>query len=1098
MKLQELSPNFLVPFSDNLQSHSSCHPSLAKIFVFNSEDRDIVQPPPSPCEEDALDLDVPPSLCRENELEHKTNDREIKSENNENTVRETVKDAEDETFITASIEENIEHKKEELSSIENKEAVSSCNNCLVNGGCDDGDDCYKTQTFSTADLSKFWIPCTKNGETSLGNTENAMEMSNIEINNPSLKENKNKEQESTRVTNTIDKETVGTAIVDERTNDETRKNSVSFYVDFVDFKNRDSVNRTCKCGNILEDRKLKSCEECTNRLPEKKTFWISLDGETSDGETEGVSGTKKCVERKGSSSEEGERFSRRAQSLPENKLPPKPKFTSECIDLDVESHKQALQEKYLIVSSKEDTLVIQPKSLVDSRNEFPEDVAKDAKELQENSELKFYSEDTFVIEKNAQENGGEAETITQDTSEGDQGLTGNKVDKCNDGARELDKDSKGDKGVVGGEHDEVRSSIVLQSLSVDDDQQSNEEKDENVRTESTNCSEEESKLQTEPKKVVEAFRNEVPVFLKTAWSNDGPSVEQPLGVQICNAFPSPVPPVNLKPEVQPPIGNNLGKTKSRKTNSGKSKKKASAKESKKKDDKSSFGKEQVSSCGKKGKKGKKGKGKQTKPMFKEISVNQSFGCTSYDVGASSVACDLKEGMLSPDLDKVPTLSIDSRDTNKVLRRRFSNLSPIPESPRSTVSVTPRCGEERGSGEKDAVATLEPPERAPGNEVLVNQEERLTEMVEDQKVVTGDGEDHVGDYCIVSDNEQDEQTEVFDEGVDEVDGGMLSRLFNMCMPRLNMGSHESDSEALVSEADNNDNDGGIIDQTYQKEPLACPVDEADQDMEDVIQDILENHDHIKKDTHENAQIEHEDDLSAHNQSLSKQDNTGSSQETSVLSSDSTSSSSTYHHHGKQRHEQKNLKENWTTSYVRQMSDFSPWEFEATDDVFIHNENDEDGRVSMALNEEIMSDDSSYVSCESTSYPVSESSTADSNDSYISSQESFHGMSLSSRDDTTPGSVDIILHEQIHKFPTSITSSSGSSNNSRSTIRPRSNSNSSESSIRSFFPSASRGFVRSQVSSGSGSLSSTTSCGEELQWQKGSILGKGGFGTVSVYT
>ncbi|XP_031562664.1 uncharacterized protein LOC116298381 [Actinia tenebrosa] len=1149
---QECSRNSLYPGHelvgdvldlDNLQSPSKCQPSLAKIFVFDSEDRDIVQPPSSPCEENGLELDYPPSPRADNKLEYKkSDDKEIELDNNENTVREninqeTVKDKKDEEFLAGSIKEKNENNAEEPSSIENKETHSSCNDCVVNGGCDDDDDCCKTQTFSTTDLSKFWIPCTKNGETGLGNIGNATKTSNSEQNSPSLEKNNTNELKSTNnVTNKMVDDKERTAIVDEARKDENRKNSVSFYVDFGGIKTHKSVNRTWKCGRVLSNEKLNKCEECTNRLPEKKTFWISLDGETSDGETEGVSGKKKCVERKGSSSEEGERFSRRAQSLPENKLLLKPKFISKnCIDLDVETQEQTLREKFLIVS--EESFEIQPKRPEDSRNEVSEAVAKDDKELEDG--LKFYSEDTFVIEKNVQESGGQSgNTITQGTSERDQEVTVNKVDECNDGASELDKDGKENKRVVAGEHGELKSSIVLQSLSLDDDQQHNEENEKSISTETTNphCSRE-VKPQTESaKEVVKTLKKDMPVFLKTAWSNDGQSEEQPLGVQICNAFPSPVPPVNFKPEVQPPIGNSLGKTKPRKTNSGKLKKKASTKESKKKDDKNTIGKEQSSSCGKRGKKGKKGKGKKTEPMFKEISVHQSFGCTGYDSVTSNVACEIKEGMLSPDLDKVPTLSMDSRGTTKLVKRKFSILSPIPESPRSTVSVTPRTGDDGGSGENDVVCTLEGPipesprstvsvsprtrddggsgkkdvaytlevpETSQVNEELVKQEERQTELMEEEKVVTGDEDDDVsGGGGIVNDDKQDEQIEVFDEGVDEVDGGMFSRFFNMCMPRLKMVSPESDSEALASEGDDDDdhhddNDDGIINNTYQEEQLKFPVDEADQDMEDLIQDILENYDHIKKDDdHESAQEVHHDDLSVNNHSLSEQDNTGTIQETSVTSSD-TNSSNTDHHLEKQTYEKENLKEeNWTTSYVRQMPEFGPWELDASDDVFIQSEKEDEERFCTALNEEIMSDDSSYVSCESLSYTVSESSTTASNDSYFSSQESFpHGLSSSSHDVTMPGSVDIILHEQIHKPQTNTTNSSNSgSNDSRSTLRPRSNSNSSETSMPSFFPSASRGLVRSQVSSGSGSLSSATSCGEELQWQKGSVLGKGGFGTV----
>ncbi|KAK3726976.1 hypothetical protein QZH41_014724 [Actinostola sp. cb2023] len=349
-----------------------------------------------------------------------------------------------------------------------------------------------------------------------------------------------------------------------------------------------------------------------------------------------------------------------------------------------------------------------------------------------------------------------------------------------------------------------------------------------------------------------------------------------------------------------------------------------------------------------------------------------------------------------------------------------------------------------------------------------------------------------------DTEQDRGDNDGDGVYDEVDGGMISRLFGMCIPRLNTNASNDDSdEELVEETTRKEchDDGSTMDEDgsstsdggrsskNEDEPVTnqevrSPYSEVNEDVEDMLQQILQNTNDIalspdNDETNSLCTEVKDEQVNKTQQMESTSDVSAEMESTSDVSADIS------HHENKK----KNLKQKWTLDYISQMRRLSHGEL---DEVFVQHEGNKNTHKfnnslsnNVCLDDALSDNDSSYISCESNSRHVSDCSTFESSDSVLSSQDSTRGMTPD--EDTPCGSVDITVHERIYKQSTT----SSNSSDSRSTL-----SNNSVVSAPSFVPS-NRRVLRSQVSSGS--LSSATSCGAEIQWQKGSILGKGGFGT-----
>ncbi|EDO47820.1 predicted protein [Nematostella vectensis] len=280
---------------------------------------------------------------------------------------------------------------------------------------------------------------------------------------------------------------------------------------------------------------------------------------------------------------------------------------------------------------------------------------------------------------------------------------------------------------------------------------------------------------------------------KSAWST--PRQEKsPSGLQICNPFPSPVPPINTIPPVQPPIGVQCSRpvTSAKKKGRGKSRTSTAKK-------RTNSGKECSRGSGSGGKnikeqatKGKK-KGKK-KSKCKEIEVNQSAaGVACYGGGfIASAAYGCVEYALSPDLDSMPTLSLDPRAfSGRPARAAIVNLSPIPEvptpSPSPNESLKSTCSRK---GSLDGFSSTPVRTSTDGLEKEAAELDELITFLDDaEKEVDEENASKTSPSAVSVEKQSDANEGDFDV----VDGGFISRFAGMCIPRLILLSRNSDSD-----------------------------------------------------------------------------------------------------------------------------------------------------------------------------------------------------------------------------------------------------------------------------------------------------------------
>lgn len=1054
----------------------------------------------------------------------------------------------DETRIIMEVAhtENVDGKESDVMGKDNQQMIQ------------DNEATYQTHTFSSSQIKSFWIPNNKNDD---NETHKITEQKQIVDSNSNKQNNEKDSQDKTDNR--------------ERT---SSTSSVCFYVDMND------VNTSAQCASCTNSQsdsaniKSHTCTKSENSLqscPQRKTFWISLDGRTSDGEAESPTAAKKIRYPHGDKCHPTNKSKRKSRSLPATAQPQLPfhvcfnkednktsqdsgnnnsiiqdknggvynnenlsqdNNSNNCISTDtnvklsettvvttntgcseISLHSEGTFVKETesgsneycsgdLVLHSEGTFV---KEIETANNESSELVLHSegtfVKEIDDNT-VKLPSEGTLVIDSQDEDNCGKDEQecsyVQSHNKAGDDLLEENQLhneqndnDKetaslCCDGKSESDDTLKKETC----DSDVTNATVSSQSQSTSGSQS---QVSSNSQSQATAASQ--LQVLSDSQSQATASLGVDQAGPKTAWSQYG-------GVQICNAFPSPVPPCDAKPHVQPAIGDKLL---TRKSCCGKKGRKAP--ESKK--DRCTPSKNNKKETTKKGKK----RNKKKSQSFKEITVNQSNADAAYMTGPGPESCDQSMEAPSPDVDNSPTISIDSKTLScRLMKKMFPVLSPIPESPYSNQS-TPRFIDINYTN--NTITTMHPDENSKDkadNNTYSSDIATNCDTIHSHDTSTGE---NVNDSNDVNSDHHGNFVSGDSEGFDEVDGGFMSRLFGACIPSLNVTNNDSSDEDLIQNYksdDNKDHDGD--DDDDEEEEMEAMMkgqmqskgsvsnDEANDDVEDMLQEILRNTNdivvHPSPRQSENKTIQpngesdfdYDDDGDVFNDTIKKL-------EPNNAAADDT----------KPRTKQcmKNVKKQWTLKYINQMSQARSQSSEL-DDVF-HEEDQCESTVLLNNNcvfpsnngalpgnndtypsnsdvfpvsndndvlmaDELSDNDSSYISCESTPRGVSDCSTFESNDSVLSP----HGTCGTITHEEN-SSVDIKDYEHFHK------TSNSSSSDSRSTL-----SNNSVISTQSFFAVNSRAFVRSQVSVGS--ISSATSCGEEIQWQKGSILGKGGFGTV----
>ena len=553
---------------------------------------------------------------------------------------------------------------------------------------------------------------------------------------------------------------------------------------------------------------------------------------------------------------------------------------------------------------------------------------------------------------------------------------------------------------------------------------------------------------------------------KQAWTT--PRVEEPgaSGVKIISPFPSPVPPEN-KSAVHPPIGPaGDNRTVNKKLSGGKKGKKSCGKTAGTCSSRTSKPRTKNKATEQNGKVVKK-KGKSKKKSdIKMVTVQQR------EAGEELGLRTISQGGLDVAEESMDYLSTARSFNGRMFKGKHPILSPIPESPRSTVN-TPRSTE----GTPRVVAPQESP-RDNSSEVQDGTAKGPVVVTEDK----GGAENSEG---------------VAREGeFDVVDGGMFSRVIGMCIPRLKFGKSDVDSDSgsdtesteplvrhpqgggvegkqrdAVEEGIARDTESAVGVEVGGGYPQVAQ-DEADDAMEDIVKRELS-----LADERESSRTHSVDQTSgSHNQIFR---NGFSTDETSHVESSLS---------------QANTGEESVLSY-RYSRDF-PSEMLVESD--LPSEELTSSEAS-SYSEQYSDTDSSYNSFGSASpRPLSPASSLNSSDTYFSSprDSSCPDTPTPDRETCSENSVEIDYYERMAREKSSISSSSSSS----STIRTRSNvslgsvGNISQGSIGSFAGSIAENVVRSRLSASSRSQS-CASCEEEIVWKKGNVLGRGAFGTVS---
>ena len=561
---------------------------------------------------------------------------------------------------------------------------------------------------------------------------------------------------------------------------------------------------------------------------------------------------------------------------------------------------------------------------------------------------------------------------------------------------------------------------------------------------------------------------------KQAWATPTPRLEEPgaSSVRIINPFPSPVPPED-KSAVHPPIGP-AGDVRiaNKKPTTGKRGKKGSTKPSG--NSKNAKPKTKGKGQEQNGKRGKK-KGKRNKREdMKMITVQQREA--GEELGLRTIS---QGGFEMPeDVPVPPTLSMDYLSTfrpfnARMLKGKHSNLSPIPESPRSTTS-TPRIADVT--------------ERIKDS----NTESRLGDATGKPEVTATSGENAGGS-----------ERAAMEGDFDVVDGGLVSTLkaFGMCIPRLKFSKSNTES------------DSGS-DTECKEPPLAHPQGDTEGDQQHApVETSAVRDDDNRAEVREYQQVipDEADDMVEemvrHELSLREEG------EVSVAPSDQRSDS----------HSRTSMDDSFTnvTSHVsssfsqtgeqslssyQYSKEFTPALSES--DFVTTNEEADQRSVSSRASSEMSSQseqysdtDSTYDSCASDSpRPLSQASSLNSSDTYFSSprDSSCADTPTPDRETYSENSVEMDYYERMARERSDISTSGSNS----STIRTQSNAslgnmgNISQGSVGNFSSVGSENVVRSRLSASSRSQSSECgSCDEEIVWKKGNVLGRGAFGTVS---
>ena len=594
-----------------------------------------------------------------------------------------------------------------------------------------------------------------------------------------------------------------------------------------------------------------------------------------------------------------------------------------------------------------------------------------------------------------------------------------------------------------------------------------------------------------------------PAQSKPAW--ESPRNEPcPSGIIIANAFPTPEPTENA--HVQPAVHASIAvdssvkqskstkvkakgkKAKSAKGNQGNRPNKSNTNRSRSTERKPQTANSTSSVRKDSGK--KKGKGKK-KPDVKMIDVKQigvEEGLALEGLGTDVVCA-------TPDVSGPPTLSIDSNSYSKAFnshpfRGKFLNLSPIPESPRnaqdrlSDTVDTPTVNHVYNSELllSTAFNRTSPKDVEPSKDSI---DKRGKECVNDSNIAHEDFDLHGSDI---------HRHENEGAPLDEVDGGVIGKLFGYFVPRLKLrlSDTESDSECneqllespytlnktdtQKSKCASNASEQYSTKNTNNMADVSTSLlqDEADDNIEDLLNDVLERRNNLES--------------------------CGSSRRRTrevgrVLTPDCgvfvTNINSTLEYLEK-KHDYLKRKTSGSATSENDCDDRA----KQSREIFSLSREDTFSSLSSVSTEDdrnrCSDTDSSYNSCDSTPRPVSDenSSTVDS-ESYFSSPHNSTSSNTPTpycADCSSNGSVDLTLYEGVFKRRHTLQSSGSSS--SRSTLK---GSNSSQGSVGSAF--STQGGEESVVYSRLGSCSAASSEEAEIIWKKGNMLGKGAFGMVN---
>ena len=551
-----------------------------------------------------------------------------------------------------------------------------------------------------------------------------------------------------------------------------------------------------------------------------------------------------------------------------------------------------------------------------------------------------------------------------------------------------------------------------------------------------------------------------PSLPKQAWTTPRSVEPGASTVTIVNPFPSPVPPMN-KSAVHSPIGPaGDGRISNRKLAGLKKGKKSVGKRGSNSKNAKPRTKNKAPEQSNKGGK-KKGKGRKQGDM-KMITVQQR------EAGEELGLRTISQGGLDVAEESMDYLSTLRPFNARTFKGKHPILSPIPESPRSTKSsprnpntvTSPRLADlpeslrESSKGIEEGDAKSFPEAGATCEGAAVNNE----------------GEAPGGEF-------------------DVVDGGMMSRFIGMCIPRLNFGKSELESDSasddertelllkhpqgrgdekqqreLVDTRSTGDVDDRLSIHEGGHQPQVIQ-DEADDVMEEIIRRGLTFNSEQERET-----------IGA--QSDSRSATVTDDSLTNVTSNASVS-----------------VDEESVLSY-RYSRDGLPEVLAEPDKA---NEELSSSETS-SYSEQFSDTDSSYNSIGSTSpRPLSPASSLNSSDTYFSSPRDSSGGETPTpgRDSNSENSVEIEYYERMAREKSRVSSGSSSSN---STIRTQSNvslgslGNISQGSAGSFSGLVTDSVVRSRLSASVRSQSSESG-EEEIVWKKGNLLGKGAFGTVS---